>query len=56
MVAAGLVEAGYRQIRNTPFGGHQAHARLTPAGRQIANQLRQFRAQHGTYNGFTPAS
>jgi hypothetical protein len=54
MVAAGLVKASFRQVRDVVFGSNQACVELTPDGRKIANQLRQFRAQHGNYNGFKP--
>ena len=53
MVAAGLVEAGFKGNPYTPFGGTVAAVQFTEAGWAIAGQLRKHRGTGGRYADFS---
>lgn len=53
MVAAGLLIASFRGS-GKPFGGTQGRIQLTEAGLDITAQLRNHKANGGTYATFTP--
>jgi hypothetical protein len=55
MVAAGLVEAGFKGNPYTPFGGTVAAVQFTEAGWAIAGQLRKHRGVGGRYSEFSVA-